>query len=135
MTLATKQDPNVHLVTITSEEEQKIIEELMLYGERDVYYTGGLVDEDGNVYTINDENTDYSHWYTDCPENYGKEDKDDIIVIFRGSGNEPKSDPDYGYWFDLNEDEYNLFDFADFNVEGATRGIIIEWDTPIGNTE
>ncbi len=135
MTLATKQDPNVHLVTITSEEEQQLIEELMLYGERDVYYTGGLVDEDGDVYTVNSEDTDYTHWYTDCPENYGKEDKDDIIAIYRGAVDEPKSSPDYGYWFDLNEDEYNLFDFADFNVEGATRGIIIEWDTPILETD
>lgn len=135
MTLATKQDPNVHLVTITSEEEQQLIEELMLYGERDVYYTGGLVDEDGDVYTVNGEDTDYTHWYTDCPENYGKEDKDDIIAIYRGAVDEPKSSPDYGYWFDLNEDEYNLFDFADFNVEGATRGIIIEWDTPILETD
>ncbi|MCR5707138.1 MAG: S8 family serine peptidase [Ruminococcus sp.] len=131
MTLATRQDKNVHLVTITSEDEQKLIEELMLCGERDVYYTGGMVDADGDVFTVNGEDTDYSHWYEGCPENYGKEGKDDIIAIYRGAVEDPKSSPDYGYWFDLNEDEYNLFDFADFNVDGASRGIIIEWDTPV----
>ncbi|MDO4862676.1 MAG: S8 family serine peptidase [Ruminococcus sp.] len=131
MSLATQQDPNVHLVTITSEEEQTLIEELMLYGGRDVYYTGGMVDEDGDVYTVNGEDTDYTHWYEGYPDSYGNEGKDDIIAIFRGTIDEPKSSPDYGYWFDLNEDEYNLFDFADLNVDGATRGIIIEWDKAV----
>ena len=131
MSLATQQDPDVHLVTITSDKEQQLIEELMLYGDRDVYYTGGMANSDGDVYTVNGEDTDYTHWYEGCPENYGKEGKDDIIAIYRGTIEDPKSSPDYGYWFDLNEDEYNLFDFVDFNVEGATRGIIIEWDKSV----
>ena len=128
MSLATQQDPDVHLVTITSDKEQQLIEELMLYGDRDVYYTGGMVDSDGDVYTVNGEDTDYTNWYEGYPQNYGKEGYDDIIAVYRGSGDDPKSDPDYGIWFDFPENDISYLDFTDIDISDVTRGIVIEWE-------
>ncbi|MBP5363224.1 MAG: S8 family serine peptidase [Ruminococcus sp.] len=132
MSVITNKDSNVHLVTITSEGEQKLVENLIFYGGRDVYYTGGLVDKNGDVYTINGERTNYTHWYVDYPNSYGKDEYDDIIAIWRGSGEDPKSSEDYGYWFDIPENEWSFLDFTDIEISEISRGIILEWDTPIG---
>ncbi|SEL55740.1 Subtilase family protein [Ruminococcus sp. YRD2003] len=131
MSLITKQDPTVHLVIIDDEEEQALIEELITYGERDVYYTGGLVNSDGSVYAVNFTETDYTHWQEGYPNDYGQNGLDDVIAVFRGSGDDPTGSEDFGYWLEVPENALSYLDIADFDVNGVTRGIIIEWDNPI----
>ena len=130
MSLITREDPTVHLVIIDDENEQELIEELMTYGERDVYYTGGLVNSDGSVYAVNFTDTDYTHWQPGYPDSYGKEGFDDVIAVYRGSGDDPRSGDDFGYWLEVPENNLSYLDIADWDVNGVTRGIIIEWDVP-----
>lgn len=130
MNLVTLIDPSVHLVTITDAAEQSAVEELIAVGGRDIYYTGGMVDKNGSLYTINGENATYSNWYSGCPESYNEAGYDDIVVIYRGSESSADKDEDFGVWLEVLEDEYSYLDFFDFDLGGITRGIIIEWDNP-----
>lgn len=130
MNLVTLVDPSVHLVTITDAAEQEAVEELIAVGGRELYYTGGMVDQNGKLYTINGEAAAYSNWYSGCPDSYDEAGYDDIVVIYRGLESPANKDPDFGVWLEVLEDEYSYLDFFDFDIEGITRGIIIEWDNP-----
>lgn len=130
MNLITLVDPSVHLVTIGDADEQAAVEELIATGGRDIYYTGGLVDKNGNLYWINGENANYSNWYDGCPEYYNEEGYDDVVVIYRGAESPAENDPDFGVWIEVLEDDYSYLDFFDFDIDGITRGIVIEWDNP-----
>lgn len=130
MNLVTLIDPSVHLVTITDAAEQAAVEELIAVGGREIYYTGGMVDKNGKLYTVNGEAAAYSNWYSGCPDSYDEVGYDDIVVIYRGSESPVDKDSDFGVWFEVLEDEYSYLDFFDFDIEGITRGIIIEWDNP-----
>lgn len=130
MNLITLADSSVHLVTIGDANEQSAVEELIATGGRDIYYTGGLVDKSGNLYWINGETASYSNWYTGCPEYYAEEGYDDVVVIYRGEESPAENDPDFGVWIEVLEDDYSYLDFFDFDLDGITRGIVIEWDNP-----
>ncbi len=130
MNLITVADSSVHLVTIGDANEQAAVEELIATGGRDIYYTGGLVDKSGNLYWINGETASYSNWYTGCPEYYNEEGYDDVVVIYRGAESPAENDPDFGVWIEVLEDDYSYLDFFDFDIDGITRGIVIEWDNP-----
>lgn len=130
MNLVTLADSSVHLVTINDANEQATVEELIAAGGRDIYYTGGLVDKSGNLYWINGETVNYSNWYDGCPEYYNEEGYDDVVVIYRGAESPAKNDPDFGVWIEVLEDDYSYLDFFDFDIDGITRGIVIEWDNP-----
>ena len=129
MNLITLADPSVHLVTITDKNEQSAVEELIAMGGRDIYYTGGLVDANGNLYWVNGEKAGFTNWYNTLPESYD-EGYDDVVVIYRGEESPADLDEDFGVWLEVLEDEYNYLDFFDFDLDGVTRGIIIEWDNP-----
>lgn len=135
MSIVTKQNSNVHLVTISSKDEQQLVEELLVYGTRDAYYTGLIVKKNGTTTTITGEANEYTHWYEGCPENYDKDALTDVVLIWRGSGDDPKSAEDFGYWFDITENEWSFFDFTDTETSEVSRGIIIEWDTPIAKED
>lgn len=126
--MITSKNSDVHLVTITDADEQELVENLIFYGERDIYYTGGFVDDSGKVYTVNDEPTEYSHWQDGYPNSYGQEGLDDVIAVFRGSGENPRSSADFGYWLEVPENEYSLLDFTDIELTEVSRGIILEWE-------
>lgn len=130
MNLIMLADPSVHLVTIGDADEQAAVEELIATGGRDIYYTGGLVDKNGNLYWINGENANYSNWYDGCPEYYNEEGYDDVVVIYRGAESPAENDPDFGVWIEVLEDDYSYLDSFDFDIDGITRGIVIEWDNP-----
>lgn len=66
----------------------------------------------------------------DHPKYYQDSTHDDIVVAYRGLESPAANDPDFGYWTEIWEDEYSYLDFFDFDIEGITRGIIIEWDNP-----
>ena len=78
--LITLADSSVHLVTITDKNEQSAVEELVAMGGRDIYYTGGLVDTNGNLYWVNGEKAGFTNWYDTLPESYD-EGYDDVVVI------------------------------------------------------
>lgn len=130
MNLVSLADPSVHLVTITDADEQSAVEELIAVGGRNIYYTGGLVDENGRMYWINGESANYANWYTGCPDSYNEEGYDDIVVIYRGAESPAENDSDFGIWLEVLEDDYSYLDIFDFDLDGITRGIIIEWDDP-----
>ena len=123
-----KDTNNVHLVTITSEEEQALVEDMIKDGGRHIYYTGGKVDKDGNLYWVTDESTTYENWYEDGPVDYNEPGYDDIMVVWRGEEYYADDDSDFGKWFEVLEDEYSFFDIFDSDLDGITRGIIVEWE-------
>ncbi len=124
----TKINPEVHLVTITGEDEQEVVEELAAQGGRDVYYTGGKVDRKGNVYWVTGENAKYTNWCDGGPVDYQEEGYDDIVVVYRGYETYAEDDSDFGKWFEILENQYSFFDIFDSDIEGVTRGIIVEFD-------
>lgn len=120
--------PEVHLVTITDEDEQKFVEDLVAEGGRNIYYTGGRVNDNGNLYWVTGENASYDNWCEGCPEEYGQEGYIDTVVIYRGEDTKAQDDSDFGLWFEVLEDEYSFYDIFDTDIEGITRGIIMEFD-------
>ena len=123
-----KDTNNVHLVTITSEEEQALVEDMIKEGGRHIYYTGGKVDKDGNLYWVTDESATYENWYEDGPVDYNEPGYNDIMVVWRGEEYYADDDSDFGKWFEVLEDEYSFFDIFDSDLAGITRGIIVEWE-------
>lgn len=76
------------------------------------------------------ESANYANWYTGCPDSYNEEGYDDIVVIYRGAESPAENDSDFGIWLEVLEDDYSYLDIFDFDLDGITRGIIIEWDDP-----
>ena len=60
-----------HLVTISSEEEQQIAEQLMQSGKKNFYWTGGMIDEETGAWKwiTENENFAYEHWASGQPDN------------------------------------------------------------------
>lgn len=121
--LLTSMEDSVHLITVGSEGEQKLAEALMVYGSREIYSSGGIVDKEGNIFCVNGEDNEYTNWKPGCPNNYVNKDSDDIITVYRGSGETPKTNSGYGSWIDKPELEYGIFVSDD---KAMTSGIIIE---------
>lgn len=130
MDLVTLINPSVHLVTITDAAEQSAVEELIAAGGREIYYTGNRVDGNGSLYTVNGEAAAYLNWYPGCPDSYEEDGYQDVVVIYRGLESPAENDADFGVWLEVLEDEYSYLDFFDFDMDGITRGVIIEWDDP-----
>ena len=124
----TSKNANVHLVTINSEAEQKLVEELITYGEKDIYCTGGLVDNKGVMSYVNGEAVEYDHWRPGSPCIYVVEGLNDVMTVYRGSGDEPKSAPEFGYWLEFHENTKDYFNFDSKETSTLSRGIIVEWD-------
>lgn len=54
----------------------------------------------------------------------------EFVVIYRGAESPAENDSDFGIWLEVLEDDYSYLDIFDFDLDGITRGIIIEWDDP-----
>ena len=121
--LITTLEDSFHLITVGSEGEQKLAEELMTYGKRQMYSSGGVVDDDGGIFSANGEDNTYTNWQAGRPNRYGSENGDDIITVYRGPGKMPKTNADYGCWLDTPEFEYGIFKDDDTVL---SSGIIIE---------
>ena len=124
----TSTNKKIHLVTINSEAEQRLIEELVTYGEKELYCTGGIVDTNGVLSYVNGEAVEYAHWRTGSPCIYGTESLNDVMTVYRGSGDEPKIAPEFGCWLEFNENTKDYFNFASKEPIALSRGIIVEWD-------
>ena len=123
LNLITLAEEDIHLMTVGDDGEQKLAEELMKYGNREYYSSGGIVSKEGIIFSANGEDNEYTNWQSGCPNRYYNQTSDDIITVYRGSGDRPKNNTNYGCWIDMPELEYGIF----VSEDGITSsGIIIE---------
>ncbi|MBQ3399270.1 MAG: putative Ig domain-containing protein [Synergistaceae bacterium] len=109
-----------HLVTISSQEEEDVVEKLVLAGSKNSYWLGGQKDENGNWSWIDGTTWDYTHWDAVEP-NYDWEDK---LMMYRLSNPVTNSVP--GTWNNL-QDNGTFEDEPFFGT--ANIGFVCEWDT------
>ncbi|MBR2207604.1 MAG: putative Ig domain-containing protein, partial [Synergistaceae bacterium] len=113
-----------HLVIIETEEEQKIIEQLLAYGEKNSYWLGGEKDSSSTWKWLNGEALTYKNWVSGQePNNYGGiENK---IMIYRVNH---QSSPFAiaNQWNDLNEEGVTYNNQSFFGLDNF--GFICEWD-------
>ena len=112
-----------HLVTITSEDEQEFIEELLhRHGNKHCYWLGGYKDRRGTWRWVTNETPHYSNWAKAQPDNFtGKED---TLMMYRHSN--PTSSSKLGQWNDIHWTG-NCNGEAFFGVRNF--GFICEWDS------
>ena len=113
---------NGHLVTITSEDEQKAVEQLLDKGSKNNYWLGGLKDESGVWSWVTGEEMTYAHWAYGQPNNYNN-NENRLSVYNRDNPSDSRQKR--FYWNDVKYD-------ATVNSEsffGAKNfGFICEWD-------
>ena len=116
-----------HLVTITTQEEQEIVESIIKNGTKSCYWLGGT-DEiaEGQWKWITGEEFKYTHWAKDMPDNFLTEN---YLMMFK----EPhprRAGNTFGLWNDLKED-CTCKDTPFFRKDGF--GFICEWG--VSNSE
>lgn len=110
-----------HLVSITSQEEQTVIENLINTGTKNSYWMGGYRNSSGDWEWITDETFLYTNWSSSQPDNYtGTEN---ALMLYRSLN--PKITCQYGQWNDVNFD--GTCDNEDF-FGISNFGFICEWD-------
>ena len=111
-----------HLMTVTSAEEQKILEGLLeKEGNKNSYWLGATEGADGNYAWITGEAFSYTNWANNQPDNHhGTEDS---LMVYRNQN--PYASSNLGEWNDLDHDGTCL-DEAFFGLENF--GFICEWD-------
>lgn len=112
-----------HLVTITSKEEQDVVEKLLKKGKKNSYWAGGYRNSKGELEWVTKEAFDqYSNWASFQPDNYaGEEDK---IMLYRNAN--PRSTSSLGNWNDIKADgTCNNEDF----FGKSNFGFICEWES------
>lgn len=120
-----------YLATITSESEQKVIENLLLQGKKASYWLGATDKEkDGKWEWVTGENFSlYSNWALNQPDDYLNQE--DCLMIYKDTKSEINNEK-FGFWNDLNSD-------GTCNGESffgtKTFGFICEWDNNSEKTE
>ena len=111
-----------HLVTITTQEEQEIVESIIKNGTKSCYWLGGTDETaEGQWKWITGEEFKYTHWAKDMPDNFLTEN---YLMMFK----EPhprRSGNTFGLWNDLKED-CTCKDTPFFRKDGF--GFICEWE-------
>lgn len=108
-----------HLVTITSEEENIFIKEIIhRYATRDFYRIGGIKNNSGEWTWITGEKFSYSDWMKDEPKNYNS--GENSIVIFK--------DAKIGFntFWKVSNDEQEII--RNKKNPSDDLGLICEWD-------
>lgn len=111
-----------HLMTITSQEEQNVLEQLLKKGKRNSYWLGGYSNHNGSVTWLTGEKCTYTHWQPGQPDNtYGNEN---ALMVYRTSN--PRNPSSLGQWNDLHDDgtcgeEDDFFGLTHF-------GFVCEWE-------
>ena len=89
---------DTHLVTVTSEEEQIVLEEHIARGRRNSYWMGGFKNNDGGWSWVTNENWNYTAWCAEQPDNcHSNENRVMIYRVDSPNGGRAR------YWNDLNE--------------------------------
>ena len=112
-----------HLMTVTSEAEQQILNDLLeKEGGRNSYWLGGYEVSEGVYQWITGESFDYTHWSMNQPDNAnGNEDR---LMVYRNYLN---MENQLGHWNDLKQDgTCDNQDAAFFGLDNF--GFICEWD-------
>ena len=113
-----------HLATITSEDEENFLKDLVSkQGTKNSYWLGGYVNKIGMWNWITGEKFNYTNWGAGQPDNYlGKED---VLMMYRESNPMNPSSSPLGAWNDIRRDgECNHEPF--FGKENL--GLLCEWD-------
>ena len=117
-----------HLATVTSAEEQTVIESLLASGKKNHYWLGGQFDNK-ELSWITGEEVAYTHWATGQPDNYFG-DEDSLIISREPVGSIVKP---YD-WHDLNRSGRSDNSFRDlFGTENI--GFICEWEGQEGTPQ
>lgn len=112
-----------HLMTVTSSEEQEVLENLLKKGEKNNYWLGGQLSDDLNWKWITDEKFSYSNWSPNQPDNFTS--CEDSLMVYRVPNPLDTAGPDLGKWNDLCHDgTCNGESF--FGTDNF--GFICEWD-------
>lgn len=111
-----------HLASITSQEEQNMIAELVLSGGKNSYWLGGEKDSSGAWLWIDGSAWEYTNWARGQPDNYTR--YEDKLMIYRVSNPRNPSSP--GTWNDLQADGTCQGE-SFFGTENF--GFVCEWDT------
>ena len=110
-----------HLATVTSAEEQAVIEELIASGTKNHYWLGGQL-ANRELTWITGEAVEYTHWATGQPDNYFG-DEDSLIISREPVGSIVKPYE----WHDINRSGKSDNSFRDlFGTENI--GFICEWE-------
>ena len=109
-----------HLATVTSQQEENVIEALLFAGTRNSYWLGGKIAY-RQLTWITGEETGYTNWASMQPDNYHGEDS---LMIYCRDNPIPAADTSY-QWNDLRSDGTCMGE-AFFGVENF--GFICEWE-------
>ncbi len=113
-----------HLATITSEEEQADLEELLAIGTKNAYWLGASdLNYDGNWQWITNEEFSYHNWANQQPDRYLK--SENSLMIYR-EANPLNKDSGFGQWNDLSPDG-TCEDDTFFGLDNF--GFICEWES------
>ena len=115
-----------HLVTITSQEEQRFIEELINRGNKNQYLLGATDEEkEGTWRWVTGEKWDYSNWDKNMPDN-GEGRQEDYLQIYRINNHYVNGSQAFK-WNDITIDNYYSPQPDLFRTEHI--GLICEWDS------
>ncbi len=115
-----------HLVTITSEEEQSIVNELMSEGGRVGYFIGGQL-QNGEMAWITGERFDYTNWDPGEPNNY--DGIENVCMMYkRGTWNDTnESDIKHGFICEYESTSYTInFDKNSAEATGTMQAQKVE---------
>ncbi len=113
-----------HLATITSDEEQAKLEELLIIGTKNAYWLGASDSNyDGNWQWITNEEFSYHNWANQQPDRYLK--SENSLMIYR-EANPLNKDSGFGQWNDLSPDG-TCEDDTFFGLDNF--GFICEWES------
>ena len=124
------EDLGGHLVSITTQEEQKAIEELLESGTRNNYWIGAMKDSNNGWNWVTGEDFKYQNWGNNQPDNF--HDIENALMIYRNTNPKDIKASKFGAWNDLRDDgTCNGESF--FGVENF--GFICEWDNTTNSGE
>lgn len=112
-----------HLVTITSAEEQGIINNMLLVGNKNTYWIGGY--KSGSSFEwITDEKMSYTNWSWGQPDNHDN-NGENVLQVYKNIN--PPAANKLGQWNDLLSNGFCNEGDVFFGLENI--GFICEWET------
>lgn len=117
-----------HLVTITDENEQIVVENLLYEkGTKNNYWLGGYKDSNDAWKWITNESFSYQSWSPIEPNNHNG--FENALMMYKGQN--PITGDSLGYWNDINSDGTSYDDYGNYETFFGKNnfGFICEWDS------
>lgn len=111
-----------HLVTITSAEEQQVVQKLVSYGSQNQYWLGGY--KNGDWTWVTGETWDYTYWAIGMPDNH--DGNEGYLQMYRIPNPHRYNKDDAYKWNDITADNHIAGEEDFFTTEQS--GFICEWD-------